>query len=54
MMTNEEILKEAKASFELEGMNITKEDEDRAKNCLLGTTSFEDVKNEIIGKYINE
>lgn len=52
MMTNEEILREAKASFKLEGMEITKEDEKRAMSCLLGLTTFEDAKNEIKTKYI--
>lgn len=51
MMTNSEILKEVKSTFNLEGVKISNEQENRILDCLSGKVSFEDMKQKISDKY---
>lgn len=53
MMTNEEILKEVKTNFQLEGVIISREQEDRIKKYLYGEVPFEDLINTLKEKYSN-
>lgn len=53
MMTNEEIIKEVKSNFQLEGVSISREQEDRMRKYLSGQISFDDLINNLKEKYSN-
>lgn len=52
-MTNEEIIKEVRSNFQLEGASISREQEDRMRKYLLGQISFDDLINNLKEKYSN-
>lgn len=51
MMTNEEILKEVKNTFRLEGIVVTKEQEERIIKLLTGEVDLETLINDLKHKY---
>jgi len=52
-MTNEEIIKEVRSNFQLEGVSISREQEDRMRKYLSGQISFDDLINNLKEKYSN-
>lgn len=52
-MTNEEILNEVKSNFQLEGVNISREQEDRIIKYLSGEIPFDILINNLKEKYSN-
>lgn len=53
MMTNEEILNEVKSNFQLEGVSISREQEDRMIKYLSGEVPFDVLINNLKEKYSN-
>lgn len=53
MMTNEEIIKEVRSNFQLEGVSISREQEDWMRKYLSGQISFDDLINNLKEKYSN-
>ena len=51
VVTNDQIVNNIRASFAMEGISITEEDEERGRHILAGTRSIEQIILEITEKY---